>query len=97
MTRKTSAKSKRRTAIPIAPPAPKQREILSPMEAWYVECLRRLAAHLKRPPSMPEMSAYCKRAVNPVYTSLLRAEAKGHVRRVIREGKRRFVACEAQT
>lgn len=61
-----------------------------------MQCLVILSAHLKRPPSMPELAAYCRKAVNPVYTALCRAEGKGHVRRIGKGKKRKFVVVEEQ-
>lgn len=70
----------KRSTAPKAPPAP-QREALTAIEAWYLECLRLLTVHLKRPPSLPELATYCKRTVTPTYLALCSCERKGHARR----------------
>jgi hypothetical protein len=51
------------------------------IELWYLECLRVLTRHLRRPPSIVEFATYCKRAVFPAYSALCSLEAKGVVRR----------------
>jgi hypothetical protein len=94
MTSKTSAK---RVAQKIPPLPPRQRQALTVAETWYVQCLGILTAHLKRPPSMPELAAYCRRAVNPVFTALCRAESKGHLRRVGRGKQRKFLVVAEPT
>ncbi len=93
MTSKTSAKAPARKIPPLPP---RQRQALTAGESWYVQCLAILTEHLKRPPSMPELAAYCRKAVNPVFTALVRAEGKGHVRRVGRGKKRKFVLVPAE-
>lgn len=82
-----------------SPPSPPTKAIrrsdpATPLELWYLQCLKLLTHHLKRPPSLTELSTYCKRAVTPCYVALLRLEAKGYVARRARKGagpnKRRF-------
>lgn len=46
------------------------------IELWYLQCLRLLAAHLGRPPSIAELAKYCERAVTPTYKALRSLEAK---------------------
>ena len=67
--------------IPVAPPAPNIREALTAVEAWYLECLGLLTKHLGRPPSLPELAAYCKRTVTPTYLALVSCERKGYAKR----------------
>lgn len=60
------------------PPAPRNRPI-TPMEAWYLQCLELLAAYLKRPPSITELANYCDRSITPCYTALVSLQTKGYV------------------
>jgi len=53
------------------------------IEAWYLECLRRLTAHYKRLPKINELAVYCDRAVFPTWQALCRLERIGKVRRVL--------------
>lgn len=77
----SNAGGKRTRAIPARPAAPKPTEELTAIEAWYLECLRLLSAHLRRPPSIPELAQYCGRTVTPTYLALLSCERKGHAKR----------------
>lgn len=77
--------------IPAPPAPPKPHEALTATERWYLECLKILSAHLKRPPSLPELATYCKRTVTPTYLALLSCERKGHARR---DRQRKWVPVE---
>lgn len=68
-------------------PAPLQRPPTA-IELWYLDCLRILTKHYKRPPSLPELATYCKRSTWPTYAAMISLEAKGVVRR---NDDRRFV------
>jgi DNA-binding IclR family transcriptional regulator len=70
-----------------AAPAPPRQEALTAIEAWYLECLRILSVHLKRPPSLPELAKYCKRTITPVLRALQSCEHKGHARQDRRSRK----------
>lgn len=63
------------------PPSTSGTRAPTPIEGWYLECLRVLTAHHGRPPKITELAAYCDRAVYPVYQAMLRLERNGHVKR----------------
>lgn len=64
---------------PIAPRAP--RRPLEATEAWYLECLRRVADHLGRGVSSVELGAQIDRTSTPTYRMLTKLEALGYVAR----------------
>lgn len=90
MTRKRVAKGTPRT--PAAPPPIPSARPPTPTELWYLECLRILTAHYKRPPKITELARYCDRSLFPTWSAMLSLEAKGVVARVeCDDGRRRFV------
>lgn len=62
--------------VTITPRAPVRD--LEPLEAWYLECLERVTAHLGRPPSTIELAAKIDRTTTPTYRMLVRLEALGY-------------------
>lgn len=86
-------RSKRRThrTAPSAPPPPiigaepraprAPRRGLEPTEAWYLDCLERVAAALGRGVSSVEFAAQIDRTSTPVYRMLIKLEALGYVAR----------------
>lgn len=54
---------------------------LTPIDRWIGECRRILRAHLKREPSVRELSQYVKRDVATVHRHLKRLAACGVLRK----------------
>jgi hypothetical protein len=79
----------RETKTPLPPPPPRERLPITPLEAWYRQCLAIMTAHLKRPPSIYELAAWIGKSRTSVYAALCSLEHKGAVRR--RPADRRFV------
>jgi predicted transcriptional regulator of viral defense system len=60
---------------------------LTPGEAWYLECLRRLSTKLRRPPTIRELGEFCGRSLGPTQKALAKLTAKG---RLTRNGEGRY-------
>lgn len=57
------------------------RRALEPTEAWYLECLGRVAKALDRGVSSVELAAQVDRTSTPTYRMLTKLEALGYVAR----------------
>jgi hypothetical protein len=89
-----NGRSKAKSKTPPRTPAisPTHNRPPTARELWYLECLRILTRHLRRPPKITELALYCDRAVFPTWQGMLRLEAIGLVRREEQEdGRPRFV------
>jgi len=75
--------SKRQRAAPRRPAEPTRALIaLTATDRWYLDCFVILANHLKRPPTLVELSNYVDRTITPTYIALKKLVAKGYLRQV---------------
>lgn len=52
---------------------------LKPLEHWYLECLTRLARHMRRAPTVRELAAKIDRTSTPTYRMLSHLVGLGYV------------------
>jgi hypothetical protein len=72
----------KRSRLPARPAPPRNRRPATPIELWYLDCLRTWSKHYKRLPKITELADYCSRAVSPTWSAMRSLEAKGLVERV---------------
>ena len=64
------------------PPIPEPvRPPMTPKEQYYLQALALWTRHMKRPPALHELAAYCGRTRTPVHDALVSLEHKGYVQR----------------